>query len=230
MYEINITLFALLACLLVGLNPLVFSIVLALITAGHGNRYKTRLLWLLSGAFVSAFVFSIFATGISTIFVLERLNTDLQAFIAMLAAGLAIATGVIELAGFFIGKSTLTIPPSLVRALHRHSTKRVSKTNALTLGILASAASLFVVGSSLFALANIAALLDTATPLSIASAAVVLAIPVSGLAIAAIHTQRLSVLSAWRDESASTLRAVVGMTGIVLGWMILLMQSGVITI
>lgn len=228
MLSVNSGLVILLFAALLALNPFSMAALLAVVSGGFGSSHSVRRVRMLSAAFLSTLFALYAALGLIGAYILEGLDHSTLVATSLLASVVAIVWGVIELGSLFSGRLRVRIPADLATIIHRHTTKHVGLSDALMVGGYTAVASVFVAGPPLFALACLAVLFGGISNGAVLLCGIVLTAPLLVIAGIVLHSSSLSAISVWRQESTATLRAIIGLGAIVLGWLVLLVLAGVL--
>ena len=132
----------------------------------------------------------------------------------------AVIFGLLAIKDFMWNRPFFAAPSKFHGILHKTSLKADNRQNALTLGVIAAATSVFSVSLQTVCFAILVNLVRPASPQWVLIPVVCLPLPLIAILIAIINRYRISVILKWRDHSKQMFHLCHGLAFISLAWLI----------
>lgn len=230
MTNANLVVITLIAGLLLSLNPVSISIFVALLAGsigkGHGKMRtsSTAVMYLLS-------LFALYALS-GALLVIGFNLLELHS-IQSLSTAIAIASivwGLMNIKDFYWYGARHDAPKTVIRTLHSRTVKKNDPASAILLALTAAYATLPSVGIPLLAYSAIIALVRPGLLNWPVLFALMLMVPLVVIGALASTGLKLSAVIKWKEDSKAIFRLSMGLTMIVLGWLLFLLINGTLEV
>jgi hypothetical protein len=214
------------AGLLLSLNPFNIALFSALIAGAFGKNHTKTMIHSVVISFLLAFGAFIVLLGIALSEIFSSASIDLLNWLGLVIAVVAILWGLRFIKDFFWYGSRGGAPRFIHGTLHSYTVKKNDPLSSVILGFMTATSSLISVGISIISFALILALVKPYSPSWMLLLAVVFLVPLIIIFIAILRGIKISAILKWKEDNKAMMRLSIGLTHIVLGWIILLLLNG----
>lgn len=215
-----------------SINPCAIGVLILMVSVVLSGKQSVGRLLLLGGAYI----FSIFATylvaGLGLVYFFSEIPIVLAEYLSIAVAALVVVAGLLEIKDYFwYGQGfSLHIPTKAAKKIKEWSTsKATSISGVMLLGAFVSAVELPCTGAPYLAIITIlridfnlqALVLMVIYNLIFVAPLVVILLMVAGGA-------KISSVKKWKEESKGSMRLMIGLLLIALGWLLILIANGTI--
>lgn len=216
-----------------SLGPVTIGVFLLLASSTLGKgATNARLTINLMGYIFAVFVFN-FTLAIALMFALNVLPIKVGEYFSYLLSFLLVAAGLLEIKDYFWYNKALSIrlPQKVSHELHKKFSVKQSALHALSHGFSISAKGVSTMSLALVSIAtSLRNQFNGASVLLIALYSLVFILPLFVMSQLLIHRVKVSVLVKWKEESKGAMRLYHGLLLIGLGWIMLLIGMGAISL
>lgn len=212
--------------LLLGLNPFTLSVMSALISGGFGKRNRQSRMRQLSLTFLLTFGTFLVLSGLLVTTFLRSISEPTQTWIIFAISTFVVTFGLLELANLYVNQQSISLPRTLERKMHVRTTKKITFRSTFELGVWTGVATILILGLPLIALWTIIATSTISVYTTILVGVALFLLPVFVIAGFAVHGTSLAAIIAWKEETNPLMRATIGVTSIIIGWLLLMWLGG----
>lgn len=213
-----------------AINPCAIGVLILMISVvlTSGGSVK-RMLWM--GFLYTFSVFIVYlSAGLGLIYFFSTVPIVIAEYISI-AVGLFIVTaGIIEIKDYFwYGRGfSLAIPAVFAKMIHNYSA-RVTVPGVIFLGAFVSAVELPCTGAPYLAIITILSqYFDWTAFLMLVIYNIVFVSPLIVILILVASGMQIQRLKAWKQEARGTMRLMIGLLLVALGWLLMLIANGTI--
>lgn len=226
MSNCNLFLIFIVAGILLSLNPFNIALFSALLAGSFGKGHNTNTIHGTAVAFLLTYAACIALLGMALLEALSSISISLLDHLGLVVAVMMVIWGLVILKDFFWYRSGKAVPRKLHGLLHIYTVKQNDPLGATILGFLAALISLLSTGLAVIGFAVITALLRPFSPAWMLLLAGILLIPLVLIFIHGLRGLKISAIIKWKEDNKAIMRLSIGLTHIVLGWIILLLLNG----
>jgi hypothetical protein len=212
--------------LLLSLNPVSISVFVALLSGSMGKGHSkirtniTALCYLVS-------LFGLYTlAGMLLVIGFDLLDTRSVQNLGLAVASLSVIWGLMNIKDFYWYGPRRDAPGIVTKSLHSKTVKKNSPRDAIALALASAYATLPSVGIPLLAYSTIVALVRPGYLNWPILLALVLMTPLIVIAALTNSGLKLSAILKWKEESKAIFRLCIGITMVVLGWLLFLLING----
>lgn len=214
-----------------SINPCAIGVLILMVSVVLGQGGSTKKLLLNGFAYIGAIFFTYLIAGLGLVYFFAAVPIVIAEYLSLFVGALVVVAGVLEIKDYFwYGKGfSLQIPTYFANKIHEYSTSKTSLLGVMFLGAFVAAVELPCTGAPYLAIITIlridfnimAFLLMVLYNLIFVAPLIIILIMVAGGA-------KLSSVSKWKEESKGTMRLFMGLLLAALGWILILIATGVI--
>lgn len=214
-----------------SINPCAIGVLILMVSVVLGQGGGTKKLLLNGFAYIGAIFFTYLIAGLGLVYFFAAVPIVIAEYLSLFVGALVVLAGVLEIKDYFwYGKGfSLQIPTYFANKIHEYSTSKTSLFGVMFLGAFVAAVELPCTGAPYLAIITIlridfnvmAFLLMVLYNLIFVAPLIVILIMVAGGA-------KISSVSKWKEESKGTMRLFMGLLLAALGWILILIATGVI--
>lgn len=217
--------------LLDAINPCAIGVLILMISVILSGGNSTRRLLVLGGAYIFAVFATYLIAGIGLLYFFSEIPIAIAEYLSIAVGLLVILGGILEIKDFFwYGKGpSLQIPHYFAKKIQEFSKSSKSIWGVMALGAFVAAVELPCTGGPYLAIISVlkadfnvwsAVLLVVYNILFVSPLIVILFMVAGGT--------KVSSVAKFKEESKGTMRLSMGLLLIALGWLLILIASGVI--
>jgi|GEM_PF-671474 len=226
MSDTSLLSFVVVVGIFLSLNPSTLAIFSALLAGslgkGHSKfeRHGVAMSFLL-------ILFALYVTlGAALIIALNALSGDALKNVALGIAAIGALWGLIDVKEYYWYGKHHDISIRLAKTLHHRTVKKNDPLSALLLGITTAYAALPSLGVPLLATSTIIALARPYNTNLMLVFGAILVLPLILIFILSMRGLKISSVMKWKEDSKGTFRLCMGLTTILVSWVILLILNG----
>lgn len=214
-----------------SINPCAIGVLILMVSVVLGQGGGTKKLLLNGFAYIGAIFFTYLIAGLGLVYFFAAVPIVIAEYLSLFVGALVVLAGVLEIKDYFwYGKGfSLQIPTYFANKIHEYSTSKTSLFGVMFLGAFVAAVELPCTGAPYLAIITIlridfnimAFLLMVLYNLIFVAPLIIILIMVAGGA-------KISSVSKWKEESKGTMRLFMGLLLAALGWILILIATGVI--
>ncbi|HUD03256.1 MAG TPA: hypothetical protein VMR51_00460 [Patescibacteria group bacterium] len=226
----SFSLFALfvVAGLLLSLNPFNIALFAALIAGAFGKNHTKTMIHGVAISFLLAYGAFMALFGVALLEILSSASINLLNWAGLIVATIAILWGLRFIKDFFWYGNRGGVPRFIHGTLHSYTVKKNDPFSAAILGFIAATSSLIGISIQIISFALILALVKPYSPAWMLLLAVVFLVPLVTIFVFSLRGIKVSAILKWKEDNKAMMRLTIGLTHIVLGWIILLLLNGVL--
>lgn len=214
-----------------SINPCAIGVLILMVSVVLGQGGGTKKLLLNGFAYIGAIFFTYLIAGLGLVYFFAAVPIVIAEYLSLFVGALVVLAGVLEIKDYFwYGKGfSLQIPTYFANKIHEYSTSKTSLFGVMFLGAFVAAVELPCTGAPYLAIITIlridfnmiAFALMVLYNLIFVAPLIIILIMVAGGA-------KISSVSKWKEESKGTMRLFMGLLLAALGWILILIATGVI--
>lgn len=214
-----------------AINPCAIGVLILMVSVILGGGGSTRRLLALGSAYVGAIFAVYLLAGLGLVYFLSEIPIVIAEYLSIAVGLLVILAGLLEIKDYFwYGKGfSLQIPHYFAKKIQEYSTSKTTVFGVMLLGAFVAAVELPCTGAPYLAIITVLrinfdlvafGLMVLYNLIFISPLLVILGMVASG--------SKISAVQKWKEESKGTMRLVLGLLLIALGWILILIANGVI--
>lgn len=214
-----------------AINPCAIGVLILMVSVILGGGGSTKRLLALGGAYVGAIFAVYLLAGLGLVYFLSEIPIVIAEYLSIAVGLLVILAGLLEIKDYFwYGKGfSLQIPHYFAKKIQEYSTSKTTVVGVMLLGAFVAAVELPCTGAPYLAIITVLrinfdlvafGLMVLYNIIFISPLLVILGMVASG--------SKISAVQKWKEESKGTMRLVLGLLLIALGWILILIANGVI--
>ena len=215
-----------------SINPCAIGVMILLVSLMISNsKLKPKMLW-----YGSIYIFSVFLTyllaGLGLIAVFQNIPLWVSEYIAIVVGTVIVAGGIIEIKDFFwYGQGiSLAIPPERSKQI-KQKLEKISTWGVIFLGAFVAAVELPCTGGPYLAITLLLSQNFNFTAfLLLVFYNIIFVLPLIVILFAVMLGTKAQDLAKWKQASRAYMRLAIGITLIILGWMLILIANGTINL
>lgn len=214
-----------------ALNPCTISVLILLISTVLGRGRSTpRMVWLGITFVLTLFVLSV-AIGLGALYLFNLVPLAMSHYLLLLIGLIVIAAGVIEIKDYFWYGQGISLriaekPAAVIRSMIK---RKMGIGRAISVGLLTGLVAIPCISAPY--MASIAILRDL--PVAPAIGLILLynvlfVLPLVALLLVVASGVKISAIQRWKEDGKGKMRLGIGLLVVVLGWILMLIASGVL--
>ena len=214
-----------------SINPCAIGVLILLVSIMVVFKSKRELL--LYGIIYVFFVFLTYLlAGLGILFFLSQVPLYISEYISIVVGSLIVIAGLIEIKDFFwYGQGiTLAIPPERAKQIH-DMTKRITLPVVVFLGVFVAGVELPCTGGPYLAiLVFLSQNFNFAAFLMLILYNIIFVMPLIVILLMVYFGVKVQVIKRWKQRNRAYMRLAAGVILILLGWLLILIANGTITL
>lgn len=218
------------AAVIDSINPCAIGVLILMISVLLATRQSTKKMVLLG----SLYIFSVFLTyllaGLGLVYFLSGIPLFISEYLAIAVGILIIFAGLLEIKDYFwYGRwFSLTIPGFFAKRIHSYAS-RVTIPGIMLLGAFVSGVELPCTGAPYLAIIMLLSqYFDLSAFLMLVLYNIVFVAPLIVILALVALGKKLHEVKKWKQESRGTMRLLIGLLLIAMGWLLMLIANGTI--
>lgn len=226
----NLQLLAFLSGLLISLNPTTLSAFTGLLLGSIGKGHKKSEQSLVAISFLVVLFCLYSLVGLVALNLLNLLEAQTISNVAIFLAIIGIIWGILLIKEYYWYGHHRYLSFRLAHRLHNRTTKKSDPASAMLASMTTAYITVPSVGIPLIIIATICTVLPDPSQATrmIAFFVLALLLPLIAIYIASLSGLKLSAIVRWKEDSKGSFRLVMGLSTIILAWILLLLLNGVI--
>lgn len=213
-----------------SINPCAIGVLVLMISVLLTTHQSTKKMLLLGGLYIFAVFMTYLLAGLGLIYFLSGLPLYLSEYVAIAVGILIIIAGLFEIKDYFwYGRwFSLTIPGYFAKKLHGYASK-VTVPGIMLLGAFVAAVELPCTGAPYLAIIMLLSqYFDFSAFLMLVLYNVIFVAPLVVILLMVAGGKRLHEVKKWKQESRGTMRLLIGLLLVAMGWLLMLIANGTI--
>lgn len=221
------------SALVIGLNPYTIGVLILLSTVALGAGHPTRRMLGLGSMYILTIFAASLAVGLVWLYILGILPTIAVSYLTLGIALITVSAGLLDIKGYFWYDKDpdRTMPQIATRNIRALTRDQPGPVSAITLG---SYVAVVAAPSNLISyLATLTILGSSFDEVSVSLAAtynLIFILPLVTLLQIVANGTKLSSVQHWKETNKHRMRLAKGLLAIVLGWTLILINSGVVNL
>ena len=214
-----------------AINPCAIGVLILMISVVLGTGKSVKRLLALGSAYILAIFTTYLVAGLGLVYFFSAIPIVIAEYLSIGVGLLVIVAGLLEIKDFFwYGKGfSLQIPHRFAMKIQEMSTKKASIVGVMLLGAFVAGVELPCTGAPYLAIITVLrvnfdlmafGLMVLYNLIFVAPLIIILALVAGGAKISAVQK--------WKEESKGVMRLGIGLLLVALGWILMLIASGVI--
>lgn len=214
-----------------AINPCAIGVLILMVSVVLGTGKSVKRLLALGGAYILAIFTTYLVAGLGLVYFFSAIPIVIAEYLSIAVGLLVIVAGLLEIKDFFwYGKGfSLQIPHKYAMKIQEMSTKKASIAGVMLLGAFVAGVELPCTGAPYLAIITVLrvdfnltafALMVLYNIIFVAPLIIILALVAGGA--------KISTVQKWKEESKGVMRLGIGLLLVALGWILMLIASGVI--
>ncbi len=215
-----------------SINPCAIGVLILMVSVILSNpKATTRRLIITGGAYILAIFITYLVAGLGLVYFFKSIPIVIAEYLSIGVGALVIFAGLLEMKDFFwYGKGfSLQIPGRAAKMIKEWSTSKTSVGGVMLLGAFVAAVELPCTGAPYLAIITILKvnfnfsaflLMVLYNLIFVAPLLVILGMVAAG--------KKVSDVKKWKEENKGTMRLVIGLLLVSLGWLLILIANGTI--
>jgi cytochrome c biogenesis protein CcdA len=214
-----------------SINPCAIGVLILMISVLLGSGKSTKRMLLLGGAYIFAIFFTYLIAGLGLVYFFSAIPILVAEYLSIAVGILVIFAGMLEMKDYFwYGKGvSLQIPHRFAVKIQELSGKNSTFFGVMLLGAFVAAVELPCTGAPYLAIITVLrvdfnfiafAMMVLYNLIFIAPLLIILGMVAAGV--------KLSAVQKWKEEGKGGMRLAIGLLLVALGWILILIASGVI--
>lgn len=213
-----------------SINPCAIGVLILMISVMLGARASTARMLALGGLYVFSVMFVYLVAGLGLTYFFASLPLAITEYISITVGVLIVLAGVLEVKDYYwYGRGfSLSIPPSVSAKLHK-LTSKATVPGVMFLGAFVSAVELPCTGGPYLAIITLLAqYFDFTAFMFLVLYNVIFVSPLIVILLLVAGGMKLHKVKKWKQESRGTMRLMIGLVLIGMGWLLILIANGTI--
>ena len=214
-----------------SINPCAIGVLILLISLMMAMHTKRKMLTY-GLAYIAAIYVTYLLAGLGLLYFLSIIPLAVSEYISVGVGGLIIIAGLIEIKDFFwYGQGfSLSISPDRAKKIHE-MTKKISLPGVIVLGVFVAAVELPCTGAPYMAIILLLSQNFNFTAfLLLLLYNVIFVLPLLIILLAVYGGAKLHSIKKWKHKYRPHMRLAIGVTLIILGWLLILIANGTINL
>jgi cytochrome c biogenesis protein CcdA len=214
-----------------AVNPCAIGVLILMISVVLGGGKSVKRLLALGGAYIFAIFATYLSAGLGLVYFFSAVPIVIAEYLSIAVGLLVILAGLLEIKDFFwYGKGfSLQIPHKFAMKIQEMSTKKTSIAGVMLLGAFVAGVELPCTGAPYLAIITVLrvnfdlqafGLMVLYNVIFVAPLLIILGLVAGGA--------KISTVQKWKEESKGIMRLGIGLLLVALGWILMLIASGVI--
>mgnify|MGYP001610337455 CR=1 FL=1 len=213
-----------------SINPCAIGVLILMISVMLGAKASTGRMLLIGGLYILSVMVTYLIAGLGLIYFLASLPLMITEMISIVVGVLIVLAGVLEVKDYFwYGKGfSLAIPGGVIDKIHKMSSK-VSIPGVILLGAFVSAVELPCTGGPYLAIITLLSqYFDWTAFLMMVLYNIIFVSPLIVILFLVAGGMKLHKVKKWKQEARGTMRLMIGLLLIGMGWLLILIANGTI--
>lgn len=215
------------------LSPTILAVFIFALSAVLGHGKSGRRMGVLGTAFIAAFFAVHLAFGLAWAFIMRFIPIGVAQFAMIAVAFIVVFAGLLGIKDYFwYGKSiSIRLPSRPTRKLQKWASSNASIGTMVMLGSFVASMGMFVTGAPYLAATTVIGASDTVQIVALVVLYnIIFILPLVAVVMLAAGRIKITTFQRWQEKHKATLRLIGGLVCIGLGWLLLLMANGVISL
>lgn len=214
-----------------AINPCAIGVLILMVSVIMSGKKSTKRLLLLGGAYIFAIFMTYLLAGLGLIYFLANIPILVAEYLSLGVGMLVILAGILEIKDFFwYGRGwSLQIPAKFSKKIKAYSTSKTTFAGVMFLGAFVAAVELPCTGAPYLAIITVLSLnFDFYAFLLLILYNLIFVAPLIFILLLVAGGAKLSSVHKWKEENKGSMRLMLGLLLIGLGWLLILIANGTI--
>lgn len=215
------------------LSPTILAVFVFAISAILGHGKSSRHMGILGAAFIASFFAVHLAFGLAWAFIMHFIPVGVAQFAMIAVSFLVVFAGLLGIKDYFwYGKSiSIRLPRRPTRKLQKWASSNTSLGTMIMLGSFVASIGLLITGAPYLAVTTVIGASDTNQIVALVVLYnVIFILPLAAIIMLTAGRIKITTFQRLQEKHKASLRLVSGLMCIVLGWLLLLMANGAISL
>ena len=213
-----------------AINPCAIGVLILMISVLLAGKQSTKRMLFLGSLYIFSVMTVYFVAGLGLIYFFAALPLIIAEYLSITVGVLIIFAGLLEMKDYFwYGRwFSLTIPPVFAKKLHNYTSKATIP-GVIMLGAFVSAVELPCTGAPYLAIITLLSqYFDFTAFLLLVLYNVLFTLPLWVILFMVAAGKKLHDVKKWKQDSRGTMRLLIGLMLIAMGWLLMLIANGTI--
>ena len=214
-----------------SINPCAIGVLILMISVIMGGGHSTKRLLLLGGAYIFAIFATYLIAGLGLVYFFSEIPIVIAEYLSIAVGALVILAGLLEIKDYFwYGKGfSLQIPKKMAAKIHDYSSSKATVGGVMFLGAFVAAVELPCTGAPYLAIITILKInFDIYALLLMVLYNIIFVAPLIVILIMIASGSKISAVAKWKEDSKGSMRLLIGLLLVALGWILILIANGTI--
>lgn len=215
-----------------SINPCAIGVLLLMISVVLSGRQSTGRLLLLGSLYILAIFITYLLAGLGLIYSLTRIPLFVTEYISITVGSLVALAGILEIKDYFwYGKGfSLAIPAVFSKKIHNMA-QNITLPGVMILGAFVAGVELPCTGAPYIAIITLLSLnFNLQAFLLLIFYNIIFVMPLVVILALVAGGMQLNIVKAWKQEARGTMRLMIGLLLVGLGWLLIMLANRTITI
>ncbi|MBS3139083.1 MAG: hypothetical protein A2730_01530 [Candidatus Staskawiczbacteria bacterium RIFCSPHIGHO2_01_FULL_39_25] len=213
-----------------AINPCAIGVLILMISVLLAGKQSTKRMLFLGSLYIFSVMTVYFVAGLGLIYFFAALPLIVAEYLSITVGVLIIFAGLLEMKDYFwYGRwFSLTIPPIFAKKLHNYTSKATIP-GVIMLGAFVSAVELPCTGAPYLAIITLLSqYFDFTAFLLLVLYNVLFTLPLWVILFMVAAGKKLHDVKKWKQDSRGTMRLLIGLMLVGMGWLLMLIANGTI--
>ena len=213
-----------------AINPCAIGVLILMISVLLAGKQSTKRMLFLGSLYIFSVMTVYFVAGLGLIYFFAALPLIVAEYLSITVGVLIIFAGLLEMKDYFwYGRwVSLTIPPVFAKKLHNYTSKATIP-GVIMLGAFVSAVELPCTGAPYLAIITLLSqYFDFTAFLLLVLYNVLFTLPLWVILFMVAAGKKLHDVKKWKQDSRGTMRLLIGLMLVGMGWLLMLIANGTI--
>ena len=213
-----------------AINPCAIGVLILMISVLLAGKQSTKRMLFLGSLYIFSVMTVYFVAGLGLIYFFAALPLIVAEYLSITVGVLIIFAGLLEMKDYFwYGRwFSLTIPPLFAKKLHNYTSKATIP-GVIMLGAFVSAVELPCTGAPYLAIITLLSqYFDFTAFLLLVLYNVLFTLPLWVILFMVAAGKKLHDVKKWKQDSRGTMRLLIGLMLVGMGWLLMLIANGTI--
>ena len=215
-----------------AINPCAIGVLILMISVLLATQQSTSRLLFLGSLYIFSILIVYLAAGLGLIYFFASIPLLMAEYISIIVGTLIIGAGILEIKDYFwYGKFfSLVIPAALSKKLHKFA-KKATIPGIIFLGAFVAAVELPCTGAPYLAIITLLSqYFDFTALLLLILYNIIFISPLIVILLLVAGGKKLHLIERWRQKNRPYMRLAIGLTLVVMGWLLILIANGTINL
>lgn len=214
-----------------AINPCAIGVLILMVSVILTGKKSVKRLLLLGGAYIFAIFATYLLAGLGLVYFLATIPIMVAEYLSLAVGMLVILAGLLEIKDFFwYGRGwSLQIPGKLSEKIKAYSTSKTTLAGVMFLGAFVAIVELPCTGAPYLAIITVLSLnFNFQAFMLMVLYNVIFVAPLIVILLLVAGGAKLSSVKKWKEENKGSMRLMLGLLLIGLGWLLMLISNGTI--